>query len=201
MKHVPPFLLMLGVLLLAAPALVAATNIPASYEASRYESLWKHSPFTLSSISDEQGPSNPITERYSLGGAYTIGSDDYIFVVNRTNPQERFVVSKTPNAQGLSLVSVTYNNATPDKTVAVIKQGDETGTISFDAAQIKAGATASAANPGMPPGNIPGQPPRPLPNYTPQPTPGSPARVIRRPRIIAPPPGTTPSTPATPTRP
>ena len=170
----------------------AASNVPEGYPATRYESLWKRSPFTLSSITEEQGPTSAFSERYSLGGAYTVGKKDYVIVVNRTNPQERLTVSAEPNEQGLTLLSVSYDNDAPMKTTAVIKQGEETGPIAFDEALIKSTATAAAnAAVAMPPPQVP----RP-PTYTPGP-PGAPTRRIVRPRIIAPPPGTT----STPTRP
>lgn len=173
----------------------ASNNIPEGYAATRYESLWKRSPFTLSSITEDQGPTSAITERYTLGAAYTVGADDYVIVVNRSNPQERLVVTKTPNAQGISLVSISYNNTLPDKTTAIIKQGDETGPVNFDPNLIKAAAAASAAAP------MPAPQPARQPTYTPGAPPANPTRMIRRPRIIAPPPGTTSTPNTTPTRP
>ncbi len=170
----------------------AAGNLPEGYPATRYESLWKRSPFTLSSITEDQGPTSAFSERYSLGAAYTVGKKDYVIVVNRSNPQERLTVSAEPNEQGLTLLSISYDNAAPMKTTAVIKQGEETGPISFDESLIKSTATAAAnAAIPMPPPQAPRQP-----TYTPG-TPGAPTRRIVRPRIIAPPPGTT----STPTRP
>lgn len=191
MKTVRGFYSILSFLLVALG--VHAANVPEGFAATRYESLWKRSPFTLSSIADEQGaPTSAIAERYSLGGAYTVGTDDYIFVINRANPMERFLVSKEVNAQGIILQSIAYNRESPDKTTAIIKQGEESGPIGFDPALLKA-ATVNP-NPGMP-GNVPGQPPRTMPTYNPPSNPGQPQRVIRRPRIIAPPPGTTPTRP------
>lgn len=174
-------------LLLGFASQLPAGNLPEGYTAQRYESLWKRSPFSLSSISDEQTQVSGMAERYSLGGAFSVGDKDYIFVVNRANPTERTLVSKTPNAQGLSLEVISYDSD-PTKMTATIKQGEESGKITFDPALIKPVASAAP----MPVAPAPVQ--RMNPTYNPG-APGQPRRIIRRPGIIAPPPGTAPTKP------
>lgn len=176
-----------------------AGNIPEGYSAQRYESLWKRSPFSLSSIVEEQAQVSGMAERYSLSGTFSVGEKDYVFVVNRANPTERFLVSKEPNAQGLSLESITRDSSTPpdpSKLTATIKQGEESGKITFDPALFK--AIAGVAQPPIPAAPMPVQR-MPNPTYNPG-HPGAPGRtqIYRRPRIIAPPPGTAPTTPTKP---
>jgi hypothetical protein len=117
---------------------------PSGYSAQRYEALWKRSPFTLSSISDDAGTK---TSNFALAGYLKIGDSEFVTVINKQSHQTSFV-SREPNAQGLKLVSVS-TNADPLKVTAQICKADITEMVGYDpailSAPVKTGPPAQVA--------------------------------------------------------
>ena len=151
-----------------------------------FESLLKHSPFTLPTAEE----SSPLSDRFAMTGVVNISGEDQVFVFDRSD-QSRFLLTAKPNEKNMSLISIIRQQNSPLK--ASIKVGNETGTIGFmEAGQQPTqqpvppapGSPASANNPvGPQAAKLPPLPPLPqLPAG-----PGAPGRrIIRRP-VVAPP--------------
>jgi hypothetical protein len=91
---------------------------------SAFNQLLSRSPFSLPTAEE----SSPLAERYAMTGIITIGGKEQIFVFDRTE-QSRELLTGTPNAKNMSLVSIIREGNTPLK--ASIRVGGETGTIGF----------------------------------------------------------------------
>lgn len=139
-KQSPLFALMVGV-----PSLVFATAdgeiIPKGFDVSRYETLWKTSPFTLASAAAE-GPGG-FADQLVLVGFWKLGGSNSV-VIRDKQKQTWSTVTQTPNPDGVSLVSIQESN---QETTATIKKGEETATLKFDRVQIAATAPAQLQNP------------------------------------------------------
>lgn len=104
--------------------------IPAQFPTSRYESLWKNSPFAKRRISDFETPL--LAQQYSLGGFAKIGDETYITVVE-TSTQRRFLVSKTPSKDhSITLISANEVSDKPLESTAIISVGGTNHKITFD---------------------------------------------------------------------
>lgn len=116
--------------------------IPKSHPVDRYESLWKRSPFTLSSVSDPVVVAAGFARQLALAGVAKIGSVELVTLVNKQS-QERLLISSQPNAQGIRLVSL-QSDPDPSKITATIEKGVETAVVRFDAALLKSALSAQA---------------------------------------------------------
>lgn len=150
-----------------------AINLPQSYPISRYEPLWKHNPFTVSSVSEQSNAG--FAQQLVLTGYGKIGSKEYITVFNRQT-QERQFLSTTPNAQDMKLVSVQVNPVAL-KTTATIQKGSETSVLQFDPT---ISAPAASAQPNAVPAPMVNNPGNPVAPIGPQ----APLRSFRRNRPI-----------------
>jgi hypothetical protein len=173
------------------PCCTLATAATAPWEAPRdlsaFKQLLARSPFSLPTAEE----SSPLAERYAMTGIITIGGEEQVFVFDRTE-QSRELLTGTPNAKNMSLVSIIREGNSPLK--ASIRVGGETGTIGFMETAASNGqpnqvAAPAPGSPGsanvtkavqLPP--LPQTPQVPAAN-----TPNAPGRrIIRRP-VITPP--------------
>ncbi|MBM3857404.1 MAG: hypothetical protein FJ390_05505 [Verrucomicrobia bacterium] len=160
-------------------------------ELSSFQTLLKHSPFSLATAED----ASPLSERYMLTGIITLGGEDQIFIMDR-NDQSREILTKKPNSKGMALVNI-IRDADPNKLKATIRVNGETGVINnTDLAD----NNGKGSRPGMPNSpyskngsHLPATPRYPGQGYPPSPqNQGFPPsnynnrRVIRRPPISGP---------------
>lgn len=136
--------------------------IPQGYSLDRYEPLWKKSPFTLSSVSEEV--QSGFAQNLTLTGILKIGERNYVSVLDKETKQ-RFFLSSEPGEQGIQVEKLEVGNELKDVMVT-LKKGAEVSTLGYDMAFLKQ-AQAEAAPP-MPPVPVAtpnrqkvGQPPRP----------------------------------------
>lgn len=152
-----------------------------AFPLSRYEDLWKNSPFQLESIAPPT-VSEGLAQRYALTGIAHIDGEPLVFLMERAT-QQRLMLEKKGEKGGISLVQVDEQKKY-DESTATIRRGGEVGVIKFDVSASSVGQPmpmpavpgmpgASAQPPaGMPPqvpgvngvqpGNVPGQPAAPF---------------------------------------
>jgi hypothetical protein len=184
-----PRLLLGGVIALAVlPQTVAADNdasLPGNgFPASRYETLWLKSPFSVASA-DGSAPESP---DYSLVGIAEFDGISYASLIDKKNNQEHFLISSDQDSHGLKLVSVTRGQ-NANGTMATLQKNGEPLTLKLD---ISAGS-ATAGGPGTsaiptPVLQMPGATPMPTPARPDYFAPGQPPPVTYRPHMIAIPP-------------
>ncbi|KAB2638727.1 MAG: hypothetical protein DVB30_05730 [Verrucomicrobia bacterium] len=189
----PVWALGIALLLIIDQPDLLATDTPAAWEKpreiARFQSLITKSPFALPTAEE----SSPLGERYAITGILTIGGKEQVFVFDR-NDQSRELLTSTPNAKNMMLVSI-QREGTAQPTKATIRVGTETGTISYlEAAPQPAPASPVAGapqTPGRGPVQLPPLPSLPKQPITAQGQPGQQPttpptrRIIRRP-VIAP---------------
>jgi hypothetical protein len=185
-------LLLGGVIALAVlPRAAASDNDPSlpgnGFSASRYETLWLKSPFSVASA-DGSAPESP---DYSLVGIAEFDGISYASIIDKKNNLEHFLISSEQDSHGLKLISVTRGNDA-GSTLAMLQKNGEPLTLKLD---ISAGS-AVAGGPGAsviptPVIQMPGAVPAQIPSRPDYFTPGQPPPVIYRPHMITipPPPG------------
>lgn len=160
----------------------AAENalLPPAFPLSRYEPLWKRSPFQLESVAPPVA-SEGLAQRYALTGIAEINGDPIAFLLERAT-QTRHMIDRQEDPSGLSLLSVDVAKNYTESTVTV-RVGSEVGVIKFDTAAAMQGAVPPGMAggmgrppqipvPGVPmPGAVPGMPP-PVPPVQAQTAPG-----------------------------
>jgi len=104
--------------------------VPEAFPLSRYESLWKRSPFQLESAPPPT-ESASLAQRLALTGLAAINGEPIAFLMDRTT-QRRIMVRKDGSEAGLSLVQVDVQKKYDDST-ATVRQGSEIGVLRFDA--------------------------------------------------------------------
>jgi len=142
--------------------------VPPPFPLSRYEDLWKNSPFQLESTAPPVADSAGLAQRYALTGIAEINGEPIAFVMERAT-QQRMMVRKQADAggSGLSLVQVDVSQKKYDDSTATLRQGAEVGVVKFDAGPaMSAPATPPPMAQGMRPPQI--QPGNPVPSM-PQP--------------------------------
>lgn len=144
-----------------------------AFPLSRYQPLWERSPFQLESVAPPV-ESAGLSQRFALTGLAAINGEPIAFLMERAT-QNRMMVKKDSEANGLSLVQVDVKEKYADSS-ATIRQGSEVGVLRFD-------ATASA--PMMPPAGM-AQPPRMVPPGMPQPPGALPQQAARIPGVPTP---------------
>ena len=128
----------------AAPS--AENNLlPPAFPLSRYENLWKRSPFQLESVAPPV-TSEGLGQRFALTGIAEINGDPIAFLLERAT-QTRHMIDRKDDPSGLSLLSVDVAKNYTESTVTV-RMGSEVGVIKFDTAAAMQGAVP----PGMPGG-------------------------------------------------
>jgi hypothetical protein len=169
---------------------------PKTHGIQRYEAIWKRSPFIVETVVVKT--SVGLAGRFSLVGIVTVGGKPKAFLVDKTvsDPvKNRLLVSvgEASRDSGVELVSVNMD-ADPRKSSAVIKQGGQQATLTFDASSLApqgANMIPSAVPP--PPTGLRNslRPPTVVPPGTAQPalpqstipTPPPPSRRIIRPPV------------------
>lgn len=156
-----------------------------AFPLSRYEGLWKNSPFQLESIAPPT-VSESLAQRYALTGIASIDGVPLVFLMERAT-QQRIMLKKDKEEGGVSLVQVDEQKKY-DESTATIRRGGEVGIVKFDVSAASGGqAMPMPTVPGIPgvnaqshggmpsagippqvpgvtgaqPGNIPGQPQAP----------------------------------------
>lgn len=158
-----------------APADAPAPDaiVPEPFPVSRYEPLWKNSPFQIESIAPPQ-QSEGLAQRFVLGGILRESGEPVIWVRERATQQSYKVSRKATNNLGLSLVEVDESMAKQSEASATVRLGNEQGVIKFDSASAGVIPGAGMAPPPM------ARPAGPVPLRAPQmansaPVPGQPA--------------------------
>ena len=149
--------------------------VPPPFPLSRYEDLWKKSPFQLESTAPPVADSAGLAQRYALTGIAEINGEPIAFVMERAT-QQRMMVRKQADAggSGLSLVQVDMSQKKYDDSTATLRQGAEVGVVKFDAGP---GMPAPAMAQGMVPPQVqPGNPAMLVPPQPPQ-VPGQPGQM------------------------
>ena len=175
--------------------------VSAPFPVSRYEPLWKNSPFQLESIAPPV-QSEGLAQRFVLGGILRENGEPVVWVRERATQQSHKVTRNTTNNLGLSLVEIDESMQKQSEASATVRLGSEQGVIKFDSAA--AGAIPGAgmapppmARPAVPmplrtpqmAGSVP-VPGQPIPNAVPanmQPNMGNPA--VAQPGVVPPVPG------------
>lgn len=166
--------------------------VPPPFPLSRYEDLWKKSPFQLESTAPPVADSAGLAQRYALTGIAEINGEPIAFVMERAT-QQRMMVRKQADAGGggLSLVQVDMSQKKYDDSTATLRQGAEVGVVKFDAGP---GMPAPAMAQGMVPPQVqPGNPAMLAPPQPPR-VPGQPVQVaaVPAPQAV---PGVVPAVP------
>lgn len=171
---------------------VAEEIVPPPFPLSRYEDLWKKSPFQLESTAPPV-ESAGLAQRYALTGIAEINGEPIAFVMERAT-QQRMMVRKDggPASGGLSLVQVDVAQKKNEDSTVTLRQGAEVGVVRFDAGPTMPGqAMAPPMAQGMmsqqAPPVVPA-PPVPGINNAPQPPqmPGQPGQMAGVPPQSAP---------------
>ena len=102
---------------------------PTEQPLTRYEHIWKSSPFVSASEPVQQSES--LTNRMVLTGFAKINGSDVAFLFDRTDLR-RFTITKGSPVKGVELVSVDNRGRLKDSTVR-IKIGSDVGDIKYDA--------------------------------------------------------------------
>ena len=161
-----------GLMLTAKPVGADDSAAPgAGFPASRYETLWTKSPFSVATAEAAQESPD-----YSLVGIAQFDGVSYASLIERQN-QEHFLISTDKPTRGITLSSITRGKDGSDTTAIVQKDGQPL-TLKLEQAPV---VPMAVMNPGMPP----------VPNIQ-MPMPGVVAPQIPMPGSGGPP--TTPST-------
>lgn len=164
--------------------------VPPPFPLSRYEALWKNSPFQLESTAPPV-ESAGLAQRYALTGIAEINGEPIAFVMERAT-QQRTMVRKDggAGASGLSLVQVDVAQKKYEDSTVTLRQGAEVGVVKFDAGPAMAAPPmASPMAQGMRPPQVqPGNPSVPAPGMPaiPQQMPGQQAQIAAVPGQTAP---------------
>lgn len=139
--------------------------VPPPFPLSRYETLWKRSPFQLESVAPPV-ESAGLAQRYALTGLAEVGGEPIAFLMERTT-QQRMMIKKDAGQAGLTLVQVDVATDKYSNSTATIRQGAEVGVVKFDA------GPPPMAVPAMPvPGASQMQQPNPAAQVPAAPVPG-----------------------------
>ncbi len=130
------------------PAEPQAGFSPAVHDVSRYEQIWKKSPF----IQETQiiQPSDGLEKRFALTGIAKIGERAVVSLLDRTSLRPVMVTLGQPTA-GVELVSIAPESD-PKLSTATIRVGSEQAVIRYDAASLANAGQAGGAAP-QPPNN------------------------------------------------
>lgn len=171
------------------PKAAAEDELPQPYPDSRYESIWKKSPFTLPSAVAETNAS--FVDNLALAGIVRIEGENYAAIIDKTT-KKRELISSTPNDQGLKLIKTEPSDDLAKVSVVLQKNGEQ-GTLQYDMSFLQASLAKTPENQPPTPASAP--PPRAIQNQ------GGPPPAIRAPRrrVISPAtagqPGTVPISP------
>lgn len=154
----------------AGDVVEASDYSPQTRDVDRYRLIWERSPFVVAQPVATEGTAG----RFALTGMAAWQDEPVVFVLDRKS-LSRVMVTREPNAMGISLVSV-QRDEDPLKSQAIILVGSEQIRIAYDPEAMKtpdvsssqpSQQTASASDEAAPPSGVP-----------------RPARTIRRPTTI-----------------
>jgi len=123
-----------------APAAVGFA--PETYDISRYEHIWKQSPFYLETT--VMKVSDGLEKRFALTGIAKVGGKPMAFLLDRSS-QLTIAVSPEANKEGLELLSI-LQNPDPRHSNATIRLGNEQAVIQFDPATLATTGAGGAVN-------------------------------------------------------
>lgn len=141
------FLLAIGI---ASPAFALDDFVPTVQDISRYEHIWKSSPFVSAAEPVQQSES--LTNRMVLTGFAKINGSDVAFLFDRTDLR-RFTVTKEKPWKNVELVSVDNRGRLKDSTVR-IKIGSDVGDIKYDANSAAGAGGGGGENVPVPAPNV-----------------------------------------------
>jgi hypothetical protein len=160
----------------------AADIVPPPFPLSRYEELWKKSPFQLESVAPPV-ESAGLAQRYALTGIAEISGEPIAFLMERAT-QRRLMVRKDGAGSGdLALVQIDVSAKKYDDSTVTVRQGAEVGVVKFDAGP--AMPPPAMAQGMVPPQVQPGNPAMLVPPQSPQ-DPGQPGQMAGVPPQVAP---------------
>jgi hypothetical protein len=162
---------------------VAADDIVSPpFPLSRYEELWKKSPFQLESVAPPV-ESAGLAQRYALTGIAEISGEPIAFIMERAT-QRRLMVRKDGAGSGdLALVQIDVAPKKYGDSTVTLRQGAEVGVVKFDAGP--AMSAPPMAQGMVPPQVQPGNPAMLVPPQPPQ-VPGQPGQMAGVPPQAAP---------------
>jgi hypothetical protein len=162
---------------------VAADDIVSPpFPLSRYEELWKKSPFQLESVAPPV-ESAGLAQRYALTGIAEISGEPIAFIMERAT-QRRLMVRKDGAGSGdLALVQIDVAPKKYGDSTVTLRQGAEVGVVKFDAGP--AMSAPPMAQGMVPPQVQPGNPAMLVPPQPPQ-VPGQPGQMAEVPPQAAP---------------
>jgi hypothetical protein len=135
------------------------------FPASRYEALWKKSPFAVATTEASEDTSPD----YTLVGIANFDGITYGSVIETKPPQEHFLISTDRANRGLRLTSISIGQNGADTYATVLKDGQSiTLKLEQSAATPVMGAQPNQPLPGMPgapPPQIPMPGSNPFPGY------------------------------------
>jgi hypothetical protein len=183
MKATP---LVLGALVLSAPAFAAQSTIPEALPASRYEKLIDSSPFALATKAEapaEKGP-GPFVNLTVAAIAQikdAQGKTQDIVTIKSRADQSTFTLIGNEPTHGYQVAGIEWSDRVGATTVT-LKKGSEFGPVKFDEANLRASAQpAVAPRPMQPGGQVPGAPNSNLLQRS-----GARPAVVPRPTTVAP---------------
>lgn len=143
----------------------AVDIVPPPFPLSRYEDLWKKSPFQLESVAPPV-ESAGLAQRYALTGIAEISGEPIAFLMERAT-QRRMMVRKDGAGSGdLALVQIDVSPKKYDDSTVTVRQGAEVGVVKFDAGPampapaMAQGMVPPQVQPGNPAMLVPPQPPQ-----------------------------------------
>ncbi len=169
--------------LLIAFAGSSFADVPKKIPRSRYEALWKNSPFTSKPAVETGAPvENPLSD-FALIGVSSTGDNRYrVTMINKKAPEDEriYVDSDNPKA-AYKIIKVNRTPGDPMGTTVTMSSGTMTGTVSYDEKLLTI-AAAKTAGPGPGQNGQPGQPGQPN-------QPGQPPNGNNNPALMNRPPG------------
>ncbi len=140
--------------------------VPPPFPLSRYEALWKRSPFQLESVAPPV-ESAGLAQRYALTGLAEVGGEPIAFLMERST-QQRMMIKKGASEGGLTLVQVDVAADKYSNSTATVRQGAEVGVVKFDAGPPPMAVPGMAMPVPAPPQIQPGNPAAQAPGVPPQ---------------------------------
>jgi len=156
-------------------AAVASAGAPAQPTLTRYSQLWINSVFTTKPDPIIEEQANPL-EDYALGGISKLEDGYYAILFNKKKPDDRVVIYPGRKNE-FEVIDVKWPTGSWRDAVVTVRNGSNTGTVSFDETLLAVKTAPTAAPQG-----------RPNPGVK-LPTPGTPTPPgtrTPRPRVVVP---------------
>jgi hypothetical protein len=132
----------------------AGDEVPAGFQADRYQKVWERNPFTL--VTPVMAQALPtVFDKLILLSWLNDGVQDVVFVQN-TETNEVQKITKDSNSNNLRLIAL-HRDADPKKADAILANGAEQGSVKFRLEMPTAGPQVAGGQP--PPGGVAGRVP------------------------------------------